>query len=76
VAEGLWLAVFALAAVLGLVLWSQAADPGMAVHGVLFMVAAISAIFGLIKHHFDREGASDAGYNDAIVRAGIVATMF
>lgn len=78
VAEGLWLVASAVAALLGLVLWAQASDPGMAAHGLLFMLAAIAAGFGLIKFHFDGEApaAGDSGYNDGVVRAGVVATMF
>ncbi|MFT5538850.1 MAG: cytochrome c oxidase cbb3-type subunit 1 [Alphaproteobacteria bacterium] len=77
VAEWLWGVVFAAAAGLGLVLWSRAADPGMAFHGALFMVAALSAIFFLIKCHFDGWDSPDrdTGFNDAIVRAGVIATV-
>jgi cytochrome c oxidase cbb3-type subunit 1 len=49
----------------------------MAIHAAIFTVAAVLAVFALIKHHFDDgQGAAGEGYNDAIVRAGVIATVF
>jgi cytochrome c oxidase cbb3-type subunit 1 len=70
--------------ILGLLLMAKAADPVMEFHGLLFLLACVSGVFLLIKRHFDgRHGTqvTDAGatavqYNDAVVKAGVIASTF
>ena len=73
-----WSAALVLLAVVSITVAANASDPGMYVHGWLYVIAAIAALFFLIKRHFDRAGREqslDSGYNDAIVRAGLIATV-
>src|SRR5215475_365498 len=77
-----WAFIFllTLGALLGLFLAANAVDTPFQIHALLFAVAAVLAIFGVIKHYFDRQeltdGAIPQGYNDAVVRAGVIASMF
>ena len=70
----------ALGAVLGLVLAANAADPVMYGHGLLFAICAVVIGFLLVKRQFGAAQAAtegeNAGYNDAIVRAGVIASVF
>jgi len=68
-------------AVLGLTMAAKAADPGLFAHGLIFFLVMLLGIFFLLKRHYDRaqRGAPAAGaegYNDDIVRAGVIASMF
>ena len=65
-----------LGTVLGLTLSANAVDTPFAVHGMIFAAAAVLAIFAVIKREFDRKGRDETGYNDAIVRTGVVTSMF
>ncbi|MFM2128842.1 MAG: hypothetical protein RL477_388, partial [Pseudomonadota bacterium] len=77
IAEFIWLAACCAAALLGLVLWSRAVDPGMAVHAAIFTFASVLAAFALIGRHFSAErGAALSGFSDGVVRAGVIATVF
>jgi cytochrome c oxidase cbb3-type subunit 1 len=73
-----WLVIgiLGLGTLLGLTLAANAVDTPFYVHGLIFAAAAVLGVFGVIKRQFDGAGASRSGYNDAIVRAGIVASMF
>ena len=65
-----------LGTLLGLFLSANAVDTPFAVHGMIFAAACVLAVFAVIKHEFDRKGRDETGYNDAIVRTGVVASMF
>ena len=60
---------------------ANAADAGIVVHAYLFAAAAIAAASALISRNSAARPATAAGpdevvYNDAIVRYGLVATVF
>ncbi|MDP6704711.1 MAG: cytochrome-c oxidase, cbb3-type subunit I [Alphaproteobacteria bacterium] len=71
-------ALLALGAVFGLVLAFSAADLGMTVHGVVFLLAGLLGLLGLLKRRRAGAGAAEGpqGYNDAVVRAGAIASTF
>jgi len=73
-----WGVIFLLAigALLGLFLSANAVDAPFHLHGLVFAIAAILGIFAVIKFHFDRKGEVPTGYNDGVVRAGVIASMF
>ena len=76
--EWLWGGVLGFGAVLGIVVAANAVDQPMAIHAGLFTLACLLGVFFLIKLHFDdlARGGAEEGYNDAIVRAGVIATVF
>jgi cytochrome c oxidase cbb3-type subunit 1 len=69
--------------IVGGVLSTQAVDPGMRIHGLIFLIAGLLAGFVVIR---SKRGATAATatvtsngapvYNDAIIRAGVVASTF
>ena len=73
-------------AVFGLFLMAGSTDSVMAFHGFLFVAFCVSGVFWLIARHYKADGdagsAGDAGaaaavrYNDAVVRAGVIASTF
>jgi cytochrome c oxidase cbb3-type subunit 1 len=66
-----------LGAMLGLLMAAQATDPGLYVHGLIFCLAMLAGAFFLLKRHYDGAGReAPAGYNDAIVKAGVIASTF
>src|SRR5438874_3497201 len=73
-----WLAVFllTLGAVLGLYLSANAVDGPFYAHTLIFAAACVLGIFGVVRHYFDNLGPERSGHNDAIVKAGVVASMF
>jgi cytochrome c oxidase cbb3-type subunit 1 len=82
VSKWAWGTALAGIALLGLFLASRAADLGMYVHGLLFFVFGGAGIFWLIARKArwaaiseDRRPATTP-YNEAIVRAGVIASMF
>ena len=72
----------AVGAVFGLFLVARAVDPVMAFHGSLFSAFGILGVFWLIRRHYnaaadpDRWAEEAAGYNEAVVRAGVIASTF
>ena len=74
-------AALAVGAIFGLVLMARAVDPVMGFHGFLFVLFCIAGVFWLIRRHYDHEAAppvaaEGVNYNDAVVRAGVIATTF
>jgi cytochrome c oxidase cbb3-type subunit 1 len=77
-----WGTALAGLAVLGLFLASNAADTGMYVHGLLFAAFGVAGVFWIIAREIksaavprdNRSGS--APYNDAIIRAGVIMSMF
>jgi cytochrome c oxidase cbb3-type subunit 1 len=67
--------LLSLSGVLGLFLSANAIDRPFELHSLLFAGACVVAIFAVVKWHFDRRGRAETGYNDGVVRAGIVASM-
>jgi len=66
-------------ALLGLVLAAGAVDGAFQAHALIFTTACILAVFMLVKAVYDareRGETEPSGYNDAVVRAGVVATTF
>ena len=67
---------------LGLFLASEAVDTGIHVHGLLFFAFGTAGIFWLIARNARRSTDLDSApgtavpYNEAIVRAGVIASMF
>ena len=61
---------------------ANAADAGIAVHAYLFAAAAIAAAFALIRRNSEQReavpatGADAVDYNNDVVRAGLIATVF
>ena len=74
-------AALTVGAIFGLVLMARAVDPVMGFHGFLFVLFCIAGVFWLIRRHYDLAAAPSAAvegvnYNDAVVRAGVIATTF
>jgi cytochrome c oxidase cbb3-type subunit I len=70
-----------LGALLGAFLAINAVDTGILAHGLLIGLFCVTGIIWVIKHGNDTGGAVDpaAGdmpYNDALVRAGVIASTF
>jgi len=69
-----------LGGLLGAFLAARAVDTGMYAHGLLFLVACVLGIFWVIRRGDDTGGPADPNsaipYNDAIVRAGVIASVF
>jgi cytochrome c oxidase cbb3-type subunit 1 len=70
-----------LGALLGAFLAINAVDTGILAHGLLIGLFCVAGIIWVIKHGNDTGGAVDpaAGdmpYNDALVRAGVIASTF
>ncbi|MFZ3034747.1 MAG: cytochrome-c oxidase, cbb3-type subunit I [Parvibaculum sp.] len=68
-------------AFLALFVAAKAADAPMAVDGWIFTLAFVAGAFAIGQRHFNalehRPGADDGtGYNDAVVKAGVIATLF
>ena len=64
-------------AVLGLVLALAGKDQGIQVHGWILLIAACLAGLYLLLLMTDRAPAPDeTGYNDGVIRAGVIATVF
>ncbi len=71
---------------LGLLIAANALDEPMRIHGYLFAAVGVAGLFLMIKAHYDAverdallalTGKSPRdGYNDGVVRAGVIATMF
>jgi cytochrome c oxidase cbb3-type subunit 1 len=65
-----------LAAILGLFLSAGAVDDVFQFHGFLLSAFGIAGVFWVIKRHFDGERSGPEGYNDDIIRTGVVVSMF
>ena len=71
---------------LGLLVAANALDEPMRIHGYLFAAVGVAGLFLMIKAHYDAAERDAAlalagktprdGYNDGVVRAGVIATMF
>jgi len=73
--------VLALAGIMGLFLVANAQDGAMAFHGYLFVAFCALGVFWMIKRHYDEaagvvEVEGDVRYNNAVVRAGVIASLF
>ena len=69
-----------LGALLGAAMAAGAVDTGIYVHGLLLVAFCVVGIFWVIHRDGDTGGPADPRsaipYNDAIIRAGVVATVF
>jgi cytochrome c oxidase cbb3-type subunit I len=65
-----------LVGIFGLFMSANAVDDVFHFHGLLLCGFAIAGIFWAIKRFYDGEQTSPEGYNDAIIRAGVIASMF
>jgi cytochrome c oxidase cbb3-type subunit 1 len=68
-----------LCALLGLFVAAKSVDPVMGFHGALLLVFCLVGIFFVVKNHYDGTTAApdgDQGYNDGVVRAGVIASVF
>jgi cytochrome c oxidase cbb3-type subunit I len=73
-----WAVIFLLTigALLGLFLSANAVDVPFQIHGLIFAVACVLAIFAVVRFAFGGQIRVAASYNDAIVKAGVIASMF
>jgi cytochrome c oxidase cbb3-type subunit 1 len=69
--------------IIGLVLSTQAVDPGMQAHGLIFLIAGVLAGVLVIRRKAGgapavavTAGNGAPVYNDAIIRAGVIASTF
>ncbi|RME65989.1 MAG: cytochrome-c oxidase, cbb3-type subunit I [Alphaproteobacteria bacterium] len=76
--QGDWLlGGLALAVMVGaLVVMAQARDVAMAVHGAIFLGAAIATVVALGNRRLAGRARLETGYQDAVLRAGVIASMF
>jgi cytochrome c oxidase cbb3-type subunit 1 len=70
-----------LAGIIGLFITANAHDPGMAIHGYLFVGFCVAGVFWMIKRHYDAaagdyEVEDETQYNNGVVRAGVIASLF
>ena len=78
----IWGVLLAGCAVLGLLLAARAADTGIYVHGLLFFLFGVIGVFWLIARESvslterSRRAPERESYNEAIVRAGVIASLF
>ena len=71
---------------LGILIAAHALDEPMRIHGYLIAAVGVGGLFLMIKAHYDAAERDAAlllsglkpreGYNDGVVRAGVIATMF
>ncbi|MGE0253079.1 MAG: cytochrome-c oxidase, cbb3-type subunit I [Alphaproteobacteria bacterium] len=75
-----WSGLLVLGAAIGLIVAAKSPDASMAVHGLVLTAFCVVGLFVAIKQTWDAiEGhapASADGYDEAIVRAGVVASVF
>ncbi len=77
----LWAGLFAAGALYGVLILLQAADPGFVFHGVLFLAFCIVAVVLTVRAALAPAPAlmlsgDRPNYNEAIVRAGVIASTF
>ena len=74
----LWGAATVAFTLLALVIAGATDDSGMRIHAGIFVLAGVLALFALVKMHFDEapSGTAPLVYNDAIVKAGVIASTF
>src|SRR5260221_7248144 len=73
-----WLVItlLSLGKIVGLFLAANAVDTPFYVHALIFAAAGVLGVFGAVRYYFDNVGVERVGYNDTIVRAGVIASMF
>ncbi|WP_331283242.1 cytochrome-c oxidase, cbb3-type subunit I [Futiania mangrovi] len=75
--EMLMLAGLGIMLVVGFALMIAARDLEMQIHAFIFTAGAAFATFVLVKRRLEgRDGVVDKGYNESVVRAGVIAAMF
>lgn len=78
----IWGAALAVIALLGLFFAANSEDTGFYFHGLLFFLFGVAGIFWLIgrgsenAQNRSQPGVAPTGYNEAIIRAGVIASMF
>ena len=75
-ASGLWAALFGVGAVYALLIEARAQDDAFYVHGFLFLIFCVVGFACAVRSALRETPEPRAGYNDAIVRAGVVASVF
>ncbi len=63
-------------ALIGLMLTAFAADPVMEFHGLLFLLFCVGGVFFLIRYGSAKDDGDPSPYQDSVVRAGVIASMF
>ena len=74
-----WAGALAIAGAFGVLLSSGAQDTGFLVHGLVFTLFCALGLFFLAHNHTAETSAAQAdplSYNDGVVRAGVIASMF
>ncbi|MBM3561201.1 MAG: cytochrome-c oxidase, cbb3-type subunit I, partial [Alphaproteobacteria bacterium] len=78
--RAVWSGLLVAGAAIGIVAAARSPDPAMAVHGIVLAAFCIAGLFVVVKLAADAaEGhpaVPSAGYDEAIVRAGVVASVF
>ncbi len=54
--------------------WAR--DIGYQVHAIIVMLVAAGMFLWTVRHMDEGKGPAPAGYNDAVIRAGVIATTF
>ena len=75
-ASGLWAALFGVGAVYALLIEARAQDEAFYVHGFLFLIFCVAGFVCAVRSALRETPEPRTGYNDAIVRAGVVASVF
>ncbi len=80
--------LLAIGSLLGALLASKSVDAAFYWHGLLLCVVSVAGLIVLVKRHYDAAAVASTGqvavttsgtgvvYNDAVVRAGVIASMF
>jgi cytochrome c oxidase cbb3-type subunit 1 len=63
-------------AILALLVVARTAEPAMAVHGWIFLAAFLVGPFLLVNYLERPAAAANGAYEDGVVRAGVIATVF
>ena len=77
-ASWLWAALFGVGGVYALLIETRAQDEAFYVHGFLFLIFCVVGLACAVRSALREapESRADRGYNEAIVRAGVVASVF
>ena len=69
-------ACLALGFIIGILFAARAPEPGVVFHGWVFSAGCLAGLVALIRRNFGATQTAPHGYNEAVVKAGVIAAMF